>query len=107
MPRRTVPDPFANQVGARIRELRTERRISSASLARKTGISRGHLSSIERGLVVVQVATLATIARALGVPLFYLAVDRDDPLSAAVEAMVQLSPAEQRALVASLRRGVK
>ena len=107
MPRRTVPDPMAYLVGARIRELRTERGISAASLARKTGISRGHLSSIERGLVVINVATLDTVARALGVPLFYLAIDRDDPLCVTVEVIAQLSPTERKKLVASLLRGKK
>lgn len=88
MPRRLIPEPLAAKVGARIRELRTERGLSIAALAASAGLSKGHLSSVERGLVLITVNTLEVTARALGVPTFVLATFPDeDPLSAVVDLL--------------------
>ncbi|MRG92844.1 helix-turn-helix domain-containing protein [Polyangium spumosum] len=63
MPRRTVPDPFASQVGGRIRELRLERGMSLAELADASELSKGHLSSVEHGLAAITIQTISRLAR--------------------------------------------
>ncbi len=86
MPRRSTPEPIAAKVGARIRELRQERGMSLAALAKAAGLSRGHMSSVERGLVLITVSTVVATARALAVPPFVLAMFPDEePLSAVIE----------------------
>jgi transcriptional regulator with XRE-family HTH domain len=86
MPRRSIPEPIAAKVGARIRELRQERGMSLAALAEAAGLSKGHMSSVERGLVLITVGTVVATARALGVPPFVLAMFPDEePLSAVIE----------------------
>ena len=86
MPRRPIPDPIAAKVGARIRELRQERGMSLAVLADAAGLSRGHMSSVERGLVLITFSTVVSIARALGVPPFVVTMfPSDEPLSAVIE----------------------
>ncbi len=69
MPVRTEADPFAQQIGARLRDLRLEQGKSLAALETACGVSKGHLSSIERGHVLMNVVTLRNIARALGIGL--------------------------------------
>jgi transcriptional regulator with XRE-family HTH domain len=86
MPRRSIPEPIAAKVGARIRELRLERGMSLAALADAAGLSKGHMSSVERGLVLINVATIVATAKALAVPPFVLAMFPDEePLSAVIE----------------------
>ena len=60
----TLPD-----IGARLRELRTERGISMSELARRAGVGKGSLSEIESGRRNPTVETLYAICRPLGVPL--------------------------------------
>lgn len=49
----------------RLRNLRLERRMSLDDLEAASGVSKGHLSGIERGLVVMKVTMLLKIAAAL------------------------------------------
>ncbi|MDC0744414.1 helix-turn-helix domain-containing protein [Polyangium mundeleinium] len=72
MPRRTEPEPHCAKVGARLRELRIERGLSLSALADATGMSKGHLSSFERGLVALNAISLVVLARGLGLPPLYL-----------------------------------
>ncbi|HRI72010.1 MAG TPA: helix-turn-helix transcriptional regulator [Polyangium sp.] len=67
MPTRKFPDPDAARIGARLRDMRLERRISLNTVEAACGISKGHLSSIERGLAVMNVLTLVKITTALSV----------------------------------------
>lgn len=55
------------RVGARIRELRTQRGLRSRALAGQIGCSNGHLSNIESGRSRASTDTREAIARALGV----------------------------------------
>lgn len=84
MPRRRVPDPLALSVGRRIRQLREEGGLTLEMLAfesdaprGKKGFSKGHLSSIERGLVMPTIATLKVLADRLGVLAADLVIDPD------------------------------
>ena len=68
MPRRTKPDPLALAIGRRIRALREEEGINQEQLAFTSELrSKGHLSSLEKGLVMPTVATLKAIADRLEV----------------------------------------
>jgi transcriptional regulator with XRE-family HTH domain len=74
------------KVGARIRELRQEQRLSLFQLAKKSGVSKGHISSVERGLAVINVGTIDKLAKALGLELFDLVILPDaGPRAALVE----------------------
>ena len=64
---RERPDPLAARIGQRIRALRTETAFAFDAFVEETGLGRGYVSELERGLVVPGVGTLARIARALGV----------------------------------------
>jgi len=66
-PHRTVPDPYAAKIGTRVRGLRRERSQSFSALVTKTGLGKGYLSELERGLVVPSVGPLRRLARALSV----------------------------------------
>jgi len=102
MPRRQTPDPMAAKVGARIRALREERGLSLSKLGAVSGVSKGSLSGIERGLVLITIATLTNIAHALGLrPVDVLASPEDGPLEAFLDHFRRLPEDErQRALEA-------
>lgn len=73
MPRREEADPFAAQIGERIRALREELGLTQEKLAYEAGLkSKGHLSGIEKGLVMPTLPTLTLIAERLEVELLDL-----------------------------------
>lgn len=91
MPRRTHTTSFDLDLGARIRELRHEMGMSLSQVAQVTGISKGHLSSIELGFAAITVESLAKIANGLDVhPLVLLAFPKKDEFVAVVEVARQL-----------------
>lgn len=86
MPTRKTPDPFALKIGARMRALRREKNMSLARLSLLSGLSKGHASNLENGLVMMSLATAGAVARGLSIPLFVLFLLPDeDELSQAVE----------------------
>ena len=101
MPRRTVPDPFASQVGTRIRELRAERGMSLADLADASELSKGHLSSVEHGLAAITIQTISRLAKGLAVPALYILTFQADDERAHTAELVRKLPADQ---VRKLRR---
>ena len=86
---RHEPDPRAARIGARIRELRDEKALSFADAVAATGLGKGTLSELERGLVVPTVSTLARIAEVLEVTVADLVVD-DSPRERVFEALRRL-----------------
>jgi DNA-binding transcriptional MerR regulator/mannose-6-phosphate isomerase-like protein (cupin superfamily) len=56
-------DGAASAIGARLRQLRTRKRVSLASVANSTGISVGFLSALERSQMSASVGTLRKLAR--------------------------------------------
>jgi len=104
MPRRSVPDAFAMQVGARIRELRLERNMSLAGLADAAGLSKGHLSSVEHGLAAITIQTIERLAYGFDVPpLYILTFAAEDELDHTVELLRNLSNTE----VKKIRRQIQ
>ncbi|MDI3282533.1 helix-turn-helix transcriptional regulator [Polyangium sp. 15x6] len=93
MPRRTTPDPISAKIGARIRLLRAERVMNLSELAKESGLNKGHLSSIEQGLVRINFGTLVQIAQALGVqPMILVTFPDEDPMARLVERWRKLPP---------------
>jgi transcriptional regulator with XRE-family HTH domain len=85
MPRLPKPDPLALAVGQRIRQLREEAGLTIEKLAYESGLgSKGHLSSIEKGLVRPTIQTLNTLAGGLDVLLLDLVTFPDDGTRQAV-----------------------
>lgn len=78
-------DEVALGVGARLRELRTQQRMSARALADQLGISPSAVSQIERGVLQPSVSRLIAITDALEVPLASVFDVRADP-AAALEA---------------------
>ena len=60
------PDPVA-MLGPQIRDLRKARRLTLTNLSRRTGLSIGHLSQVERGLSTPTIRQLQQISAAMGV----------------------------------------
>jgi transcriptional regulator with XRE-family HTH domain len=77
VPRRVAPDPKAAFVGARIRALREAKGMALEDLAGDVNpaFSKGHLSSLERGLVMPTYETLCRLADALEVHVADLVID--------------------------------
>jgi transcriptional regulator with XRE-family HTH domain len=97
MPRRTTPDPFATQVGARIRELRLERGMSLAQLADASALSKGHLSSVEHGLAAITIQTIERLARGFDLPpLYVLTFPGDDERAHTAELLRSLTNEQVR-----------
>ena len=68
MPRRREPDPLAQAVGKRIRQLREEAGLTLEKLAFESELgSKGHLSNLERGLARPTIHTLKVLADRLEV----------------------------------------
>lgn len=98
---RVAPDRIAARVGKKIRALRDAAGIPFGELVSKTGLGRGYVSELERGLVVPTVGTLARVATALGVTVADLVAG--DGEREAIFEMLREKPelaAELRALLA-------
>ncbi|MFD1211848.1 helix-turn-helix domain-containing protein [Arthrobacter sp. GCM10027362] len=62
------PQPDGHgDVGVRIRAARTERNLTLRELARRLGVSAGHISQVERGLVKPSISLVYSIADVLAV----------------------------------------
>jgi transcriptional regulator with XRE-family HTH domain len=109
MPRRTKPNALALAIGRRIRVLRDEAGLTLEQVAYTSELgSKGHLSSLEKGLVMPTVATLKTIADRLGVLVADLVTDpRDGDRAKLIELTRGLSPGVLRKLVKELTAAKK
>src|SRR5688500_14816222 len=99
MPRRTEPSPFTAKVGARIHALRVERGMTLAEVADAGHLSRGHLSSVERGLAAITVETVERVAYALGVPPHCLLTFAEEHELANIAELARRLPSPQQSKV--------
>jgi transcriptional regulator with XRE-family HTH domain len=67
--RRRAAAQTLKKIGARIREIRTERELSQEALAFEAGVAVNSIATIERGEANASVAVLLAIARVLKVKL--------------------------------------
>jgi transcriptional regulator with XRE-family HTH domain len=75
MPRRSTPNPLAQAIGQRIRQLRKEQGLTAEKLAYESEVgSKGFVSDIEHGLALPSLVTLERIAQRLEIELFDLLV---------------------------------
>jgi transcriptional regulator with XRE-family HTH domain len=66
-------------VGDRLRELRAHKNLSQGDIQQRTGLVRAYISRVENGHTVPSLVTLEKFARALGVPLYQLFYDGENP----------------------------
>lgn len=66
---RAKPDPLAARFGERLRRLRAAADFTFDAFVEETGLGRGYVSELERGLAVPTLSTLAKIAKALELPI--------------------------------------
>ncbi|MBJ3775058.1 helix-turn-helix domain-containing protein [Acuticoccus sp. 2012] len=66
--RQTV-DPFLREIGARVREQRTLRRLSRRVLSERSGVSQRFIAELEGGRGNISIVRLKAIADALPMPL--------------------------------------
>src|SRR5687767_822941 len=75
---RTEPDPLAARIGQRVRALRIAEEFGFDAFVEETGLGRGYVSELERGLVIPTIGTLARVAKALDVTVADLVVGESD-----------------------------
>lgn len=68
-------DDALKLIGARVRRLREERKVSQEEMARRSGIERSYYGRIERGAANLGVEMLVRIAEAMDVDLKELVAD--------------------------------
>ncbi len=66
-------------IGDRLRALRGAKKFSQGDIQQRTGLLRPYLSRIENGHTVPSIETLEKLSRALGVPLYQLFYDGEEP----------------------------
>jgi transcriptional regulator with XRE-family HTH domain len=66
-------------IGARLRQLRGQRKMSQGDVEKLTGLLRCYTSRVEHGHTVPLLDTLEKYAAAFGVPLYQLFYEGDEP----------------------------
>jgi len=64
-----TPSASRHSLNARLRSLRLEQELSLEALAAKTGVTKGFLSLVERGLKAPSISTLMALSRAFELPM--------------------------------------
>ena len=75
---RLEPDPLAARIGQKVRAMRTAEEFGFDAFVEETGLGRGYVSELERGLVIPTIGTLARVAKALDVTLADLVLGDTD-----------------------------
>jgi transcriptional regulator with XRE-family HTH domain len=100
---RTSPEPTAERVGARVRLLRRQAEFSFDAFVEETGLGRGYVSELERGLVVPSLTVLARIAEALETSIADLVL-ADSPREQLFAMARNLPPSELHRLIATAQK---
>jgi len=66
-------------IGDRLRAVREQKKLSQGDIEHRCGLLRCYVSRVENGRTVPSIETLEKIARALGVPLYQLFYDGEEP----------------------------
>ena len=75
----TRPSLKGNELAAHLRGLRQEKGLTLAALAEKTGVTKGFLSQVERGMKAPSISTLMRMAQTLDVTVGELFEGRGQP----------------------------
>ena len=67
-------------IGEKLKEIREAKEFSQGDIEKKTGLLPCYVSRVENGHTVPSLETLEKFARALGVPLYRLFVEGNDPV---------------------------
>jgi transcriptional regulator with XRE-family HTH domain len=67
-------------IGARIRQLREQKKLSQGDIERMTGLLRCYTSRVENGHTIPSLETLERYAAALSLPLYQLFYTGDEPV---------------------------
>lgn len=100
---RKKPDPLAQAVGSRVSALRKQAGFNFDAFVEETGLGRGYISELERGLVVPGLHALAKLAVALNVSMSDL-VAGDSPRDELYELTRGLPDAEVKRLIEHVRK---
>jgi transcriptional regulator with XRE-family HTH domain len=76
------PEAAGKSVCARLRALRVQKELSQGDVENATGLLRCYISRVENGHTIPSIATLEKFAGALGVPLYQLFYEGDEPPAA-------------------------
>lgn len=95
---RSVPNPLAQRIGARVKALREQHGFSFDAFVGMTDLGRGYVSELERGLVVPTVVVLDKVARALQLTIADLVVG-ESPREQLFEVCADLSDRDVRELL--------
>ncbi len=66
-------------IGQRLRDIREAKNLSQSDIERATGLVRPYISRVENGHTVPSLETLEKWARALGMPLYQLLYEGEEP----------------------------
>jgi transcriptional regulator with XRE-family HTH domain len=66
-------------IGDRLRQVREEKKLSQGDIEKRTGLLRCYVSRVENGHTVPALETLEKFARALGIPVYQLFYDGEEP----------------------------
>lgn len=95
---RSKPDPIALSVGETVRTLRKAKHFTFDAFVEETGLGRGYVSELERGLVIPTVKTLSVIAKALEVTMADLVLG-ESPREQLFRTTADMTAAEVRDLL--------
>jgi len=94
---------MATGLGRRVRATRTERGLSAAALAEKSGLTRQTIRYVEIGAAGMSVDTLRRVAKALDVPVSYLL---DESIASKETSFWRQRAERAEAIVARVREAV-
>ena len=105
MPRRTHTTSHTLAFGARMRSLRLELGMSLDQLSKATGISKGHLSSIEHGFAAITIESVIRIAQGLDLsPTMLFAFPESDEYAVMLDLLRQLPTTRMKPLRKIMRK---
>lgn len=99
---RKTPDSLARAIGQRIKRLRVEANWSFDAFVEETGLGRGYVSELERGLVVPNVRVIERVAKILEVTSADLVLG-DTPRELLFDVARALDPSAVESLLAKAR----
>lgn len=94
--------PVSIQMGSRVRERRTDLKLTQDELARELGVTHQHVSRIEGGHAVPSLELLVKLSGKLGMSTDYLLTGRETApldIAGAIRGERRLSPAAKRHLI--------